>query len=169
MYDSTLPDTAEYARRYEHLIDIWDAVATVPAFITIRRADQIVPTPTPVLDNAQTNDDLGSPNADVSSWAWTLAFRVIAARNSTTRELVDEYKILDAAVGDATGTAAVVKVRWYDAPKTGTVGDPAGAWEGDATVAIAPVDEGSLERWAVTLTGKGPATRLATNPFEGRV
>ena len=27
---------------------------------------------------------------------------------------------------------------------------------------------GSLERWAVTLTGKGPASRLSSNPFDGR-
>jgi hypothetical protein len=168
-YDSTLPAGAEYARRYEHLIDIWDASATPsPAFITIRRADQVVKTFTPVLDNAQTNDDLGSANSDVSAWNWTLAFRVIAARDSTTQALVDEYAILDAAVGDAIGTAAVVRVRFYHAPATGTVGDPEGAWEGDATVAIAPVDDGSLERWAVTLTGKGPAVRLPANPFDGR-
>ncbi|MDR7385208.1 hypothetical protein [Promicromonospora iranensis] len=169
MYDSTLPDTAEYARRYEHLIDIWGANLTTPAFITIRRADQVVKTFTPVLDNAQTNDDLGSTNQDVSAWNWTLAFRVIPARVKATQELVDEYEILDAAVGDAVGTDAVVRVRFYHAPKEGTVGDPRGAWEGLATVAIAPVDDGQTERWAVTLTGKGPATRLAGNPFVGRV
>jgi len=172
-YSSALPAGAEYARRYEHLIDIWDpSVDNDPdpdgAFITIRRADQVVRTFTPVLDNAQTNDDLGSANQDVSAWNWTLAFRVIPARNSTTQELVDEYAILDAAQGDAIGSAAVVRVRFYHAPAEGSVGDPEGAWEGEATVAIAPVDDGSLERWAITLTGKGPATRLASNPFDGR-
>lgn len=169
MYDSTLPAGTEYARRYEHLIDIWDASATPEAaFITIRRADQVVKTFTPVLDNAQTNDDLGSTNSDVSAWNWTLAFRVIPGRVTATQALVDEYAILDAAVGDAIGSAAVVRVRFYHAPATGTVGDPEGAWEGEATVAIAPVDDGSLERWAVTLTGKGPAARLSSNPFVGR-
>lgn len=167
-YSSALPAGVEYARRYEHLIRIWDASLTTPAFIYVRRADQIVYTPTPVLDNAQTNDDLGAPNSDVSSWGWTLAFRVIPARDSATRELVAEYKILNAAIGDAIGSAAVIKAQWFDAPKEGTVGDPDGAWEGDATVAIAPVDDGALERWAVTLTGKGPATRLSSNPFDGR-
>jgi len=173
VYDSTLPDTAEYARRYEHLIDIWDPTVDNGEdpdgwFITIRRADQVVKTFTPVLDNAQTNDDLGSTNSDVSAWNWTLAFRVIPARVKATQGLVDEYAILDAAQGDAIGSDAVVRVRFYHAPATGNVGDPKGAWEGEATVAIAPVDDGSLERWAVTLTGKGPATRLASNPFAGR-
>jgi len=167
-YSSTLPAGSEYARRYEHLIDIWDASADPDAYITIRRADQVVPTFTPVLDNAQTNDDLGSANQDVSAWNWTLAFRVIPARDSTTQALVDEYAILDAAVGDAIGTAAVVKVRFYHAPKEGSVGDPEGAWEGEATVAKAPVDDGSLERWAITLTGKGEPRRLSSNPFAGR-
>jgi len=167
-YDSSLPATAEYGRRYEHLIDIWDASLVTPAYITIRRADQIVPTMTPVLDNAQTNDDLGAANADVSAWSWTLAFRVIPARLASTQELVDEYAILNAAFGDAIGTAATVKVRWYNAPKTGTVGDPEGAWEGVGTVNIAPVDDGSLERWAITITGQGLATRLSSNPFAGR-
>ncbi|GAB3166897.1 hypothetical protein GCM10027059_26530 [Myceligenerans halotolerans] len=168
-YDSSLPAGAELARRYEHLIDIWDESLATPAYISIRRADQVVPTFTPVLDNAQTNDDLGAANSDVSAWNWTLGFRVIPSRDSTTQALVDEYGILSAAVGDAIGTVAVVKVRFYHAPKTGTVGDPKGAWEGDATVAIAPVDDGSIERWQVTLTGKGSPTRLATNPFDGRV
>lgn len=168
-YDSSLPAGTEYARRYEHLIRIWDENATPePAFIYVRRADQIVYTPTPIRDNAQTNDDLGSPNEDVSGWGWTLAFRVIPARITATRELVDEYKILNAAVGDAIGSAAVIKAQWFDAPAEGAVGDPDSAWEGDATVAIAPVDDGSTERWAVTLTGKGPAVRLAANPFDGR-
>lgn len=167
-YSSALPTGAEYARRYEHLIDIWDASLTTPAYITIRRADQVVPTFTAVLDNAQTNDDLGSANQDVSAWNWSLAFRVIPARNSTTQALVSEFAILDAAVGDAIGTDAVVKVRFYHAPKEGSVGDPEGAWEGNATVAIAPVDDGSLERWAVTLTGKGSPVRLSSNPFAGR-
>lgn len=171
MYDSTLPDTAEYARRYEHLIDIWDPTGGTEsdgAWLTIRRADQVVRTFTPVLDNAQTNDDLGAANSDVSANNWTLAFRVIPARVKATQALVDEYALLDAAVGDAIGSDAVVRVRFYHAPATGTVGDPKGAWEGQATVAIAPVDDGSLERWAVTLTGKGPATRLPANPFAGR-
>ncbi len=171
MYDSTLPAGAEYARRYEHLIDIWDPTGgdeSDGAWLTIRRADQVVKTFTPVLDNAQTNDDLGSTNQDVSAWNWTLAFRVIPARVTSTQALVDEYALLDAAQGDAIGSAAVVRVRFYHAPATGSVGDPKGAWEGEATVAISPVDDGSLERWAVTLTGKGPAERLASNPFAGR-
>lgn len=169
MYDSALPATATYGRRYEHLIDIWDEAADPdPAFITIRRCDQVVPTMTPVLDNAQTNDDLGAANADVSAWSWTLAFRTIAARIAATRVLVAEYGILNAAVGDAIGAAAVVRVRWYNAPATGIVGDPEGAWEGVGTVAIAPIDDGSLERWGVTITGQGPATRLSANPFVGR-
>jgi hypothetical protein len=170
MYDSNLPATAEYGRRYEHLIDIWDAAAEAGAgaFITIRRCDQIVPTMTPVLDNAQTNDDLGAANQDVSAWSWVLAFRTIFARLSATQELVDEYAILDAAFGDAVGSAATVRVRWYNAPKTGTVGDPSGAWEGVGTVALVPVDDGNLERKAVTITGQGPAVRLGSNPFVGR-
>lgn len=172
-YSSALPAGAEYARRYERLINIWDAtVDNDPdpdgGFIPIRRVDQIVPTMTPVQDNAQTNDDLGAANLDTSAWSWTLAFRCIAARNSTTQILVDEFRILDAAYGDAIGSDAVVRVQWYHAPKTGTVGDPKGAWEGVGTVAIAPVDDGNLERWAVTITGQGPALRLASNPFDGR-
>lgn len=169
-YNPALPAGAQYAKRYEHLIDLWNPAATpAPAFITVRRADTIISTPTPVLENAQTNDDLGSANSEVTAWDWLLTYRVIAARNSTTQELVDEYAILDSAVGDAIGDDAVVRARWYHAPKIGDVGDPRGAWEGLFTVAIAPVADGNLERWAVTMTGKGPATRLATNPFDGRV
>lgn len=168
-YSSALPAGAEYARRYERLINIFDAAANAGAggFVPIRRVDQIVPTMTPVQDNAQTNDDLGSANLDTSAWDWVLAFRCIAARDSATQVLVDEFKILDAAYGDAIGTAATVQVQWYHAPKVGIVGDPSGAWEGTGTVAIAPVDDGNLERWAVTITGKGPAVRIA-NPFDGR-
>lgn len=169
-YDSSLPAGAEYARRYERLINIFDASADdgEGAYIPIRRVDQIVPTMTPVLDNAQTNDDLGADNSDVSAWSWTLAFRVIAARDKDTQELVDEFAILDSAFGDAIGTDATVQVQWYHAPKTGSVGDPKGAWEGVGTVAIVPVDDGQLERWQVTITGKGPARRMASNPFDGR-
>lgn len=178
-YDPTLPAGSTLGKSFEYGVDVFDgpaaealtAPASDPRWLPVRRAYGINPTMTPITQDAQTYDDKGSPNADVSAWSFTLALSALVNRSSTTGELVPELRVLHDRYGDKINDAAVVGVRWYHKPADGSTPDPRDAFRGLATVALTRANvgpDGANEAWNLTLTGKGYATRI-NNPFTGWV
>ena len=168
-YDPTLPAGSTLGKSYEYGVDVDTGAGGLADAIwqAVRRIFNVLPTMTPVTQDAQTYDDLGSPNADVSAWSWTLAWSVYVNRANGT--LPAELLALQARFGDKKGEAAKIRVRWYHKPSDGTTPDPAEAFEGVGTVAIVRgnIDPTGLnEMWNVTITGTGYAVRIP-NPFEG--
>lgn len=168
-YDPTLPAGATLRKSYEFGVDVNVGSSGTPSWQPTRRIFNVQPTMTPITQDAQTYDDEGAPNADVSAWSWVLAYSVYVNRDSATGVLPPELAALQARYGDAIAENAVIGVRWYDKPSDGRAPDADQAWQGVGTVAIVRgnIDPtGANERWDVTITGKGKAVRI-TNPFDG--
>lgn len=167
----TLPTGASLGKSFEYGIDVNTGTVEAPVWTPVRRISNFVPSPTAVTQDSQTYDDFGAPNADVSGWAWTLAFSVLVNRVAVTG-LVPELKALfGRQVPEAKGTAATIMVRWYHKPEDDLLIDPDDAFEGTATVGIVRANagpEGTNEQWNVTLTGKGPHKSIE-NPWTGWV
>lgn len=177
-YSPTLPAGSTLGKSYEYGFDVYNGTASAglvasasdPLWLPVRRALNVVPTMTPVTQDAQSYDDKGAPNADVSAWSWTLGAAAYVNRSATTGEPVAELKVLQLRVGDTKGETAQVAVRWYHKPSDGSTADPNEAFIGIATVAYTRNNagpEGTNEQWGLTLTGVGFATRLSANPFSG--
>jgi hypothetical protein len=169
-YTPDLPDGYDLSKSYEYGVEVAapPAAAAQPVWLPVRRAKDINPTMTPITQGAQTYDDLGSPNDDVSAWSFVVAFNALVNRSRTTGELVPELKLLRDRVGK-TGADATVLVRWFHKPAGGDAPDPDEAYQGLATVGWVRNQtgaEGTNEEAGITLTGKGPARRIP-NPFEG--
>ncbi|GAB2457523.1 phage tail tube protein [Xylanimonas ulmi] len=173
-YDPSLPAGSTLGKSFEYGVDVDTAAAGVatPVWQAIRRIFNVVPTMTPITQTAQTYDDLGSPNDEVTAWSWSLAFSVYVNRALETGSLLPEIKALFDRYGDKRGDKAVAHVRWYHKPaESDATPDPSDAFEGRCTVAIVRGNagpDGANEMWNITLTGKGYATRIE-NPFEGWV
>lgn len=176
-YSPTLPAGSTLGKSFEYGFDVYDGSAsaglaaspTDPLWLPVRRALNVVPALTPVTQDAQSYDDKGAPNADVSAWSWTLAAAAYVNRSATTGEPVAELKVLQTRVGDTKGEDAKVAVRFYHKPSDGSTPDPNESFIGVATVAYTRNNagpEGTNEQWGLTLTGVGFATRIA-NPFTG--
>lgn len=176
-YSPTLPAGSTLGKSFEYGVDVFDgtaaesltALATDPRWLPIRRALNVVPAMTPITQPAQSYDDKGSPNDDVSAWSWTLGMAAFVNRSATTGEPVPELKVIQGRYGDKIADAAKVGVRYYHKPADGSTPDPAEAFQGIATVAYTRNNagpEGTNEQWGITLTGVGYATRIA-NPFTG--
>ncbi|MFD2792585.1 phage tail tube protein [Promicromonospora vindobonensis] len=176
-YSPTLPAGSTLGKSFEYGVDVFDgtaaesltALATDPRWLPIRRALNVVPAMTPITQPAQTYDDKGSPNDDVSAWSWVLALAAFVNRSATTGQPVPELKVIQDRYGDKIGENAKVGVRYYHKPADGSTPDPAEAFQGVATAAYTRNNagpEGTNEQWGITLTGVGYATRIA-NPFTG--
>jgi hypothetical protein len=177
VYDPTLPAGASLGKSFEYGFDVFDgpalealtAAANDARWLPVRRAFNINPAMTPITQDAQTYDDKGSPNADVSAWSFVLNASALVNRSATTGEVVPELRVLQQRYGDKSGDDAVVGVRWYHKPADGSAPDPNEAFHGLATVGIVRANvgpNGANESWNLTLTGKGYARRIA-NPFTG--
>lgn len=176
-YSPTLPAGSTLGKSFEYGFDVYNGSASAgltasdsdPLWLPVRRALNVVPNTTPITQDAQSYDDLGAPNADVSAWSFTLAAAAYVNRSATTGEPVPELKVLQLRVGDTKGEDAKVAVRWYHKPSDGSTPDPNEAFKGVATVAYTRNNagpEGTNEQWGLTLTGVGFAVRMA-NPFTG--
>ena len=164
-----LPAGSTLGKSFEYGLDVNLGSTAVPNWQSVRRISGFQPTPTPTTQDAQTYDDLGAANADVTGWSWTLAFNVQVNRNIVSGLYLPEIEALLARTRpSAKGAAAVVEVRWYHKPETGAA-NPTDAGQGFATVAYSRQNtgpNGEIEVLSVTLTGKGPYTEIA-NPFTG--
>jgi hypothetical protein len=166
----TLPAGYTIGKSFEHGLDVNLGSLAVPNWQEVRRISGFQPTDTPTTQDAQTYDDLGAINQDVTGWSWALAFNQQVHRSQTTGLYLPETEYLLARAGhpDAKGADAVAHVRWYHKPETGTP-NPSEAFEGFGTVAktrqnVGP--NGEIDVYGFSLTGKGPKTPI-TNPFAG--
>lgn len=164
-----LPAGTTLGKSFEYGLDVNLGTESVPNWQSVRRISGFQPTPTPTTQDAQTYDDLGAANSDVTGWSWTLAFNVQVNRSITTGLYLPEIEALLARTRPtAKGADAVIDVRWYHKPETGEP-NPTDAGRGVATVAYTRVNtgpNGEIEQLSVTLTGKGPYTEIA-NPWAG--
>jgi len=164
-----LPAGTTLGKSFEYGLDINLGTSASPIWQPVRRISGFQPTPTPTTQDAQTYDDLGATNSDVTGWSWALAFNVQVNRSITTGLYLEEVEALLARTKpSAKGEAAVIEVRWYHKPEAGTA-NPNDAGQGVATVAYTRQNTGpagEIEVLSVTLTGKGPAEEIA-NPFTG--
>lgn len=165
-----LPAGVTVGKSYEYGADINIGTPGDPTWQPVRRMSGLNPQWTPATQEAQTYDDLGSENSEVTGWSWVLAFIAQVNRSVTTGLYLEEIEALLARVGRASakGEGAVIEVRWYHKPESGAA-NPTDAFQGAATVGISRQQtgaEGAIEQIAFTLTGKGPAEQIA-NPFTG--
>lgn len=166
----SVPVGTTLGKSYEYGIDIDTAYpGSTPAWQSIRRIADLQPGVTPKTQDAQTYDDFGSSNADKVGEDWGASFNVLGNRSATTGKFLPEVEAIMAATRpSAKGEAAVLHVRYYHKPESGTP-DPTDAYEGYATVAVSRANtgaDGAVERLSVTLTGKGPRIEIV-NPFTG--
>ena len=164
-----LPAGTTLGKSFEYGLDINLGTESSPDWQTVRRISGFQPTPTPNTQDAQTYDDLGSANSDVTGWSWALAFNVQVNRSITTGLYLPEIEaILARTKPSAKGANAVIEARWYHKPETGEP-NPTDAGRGIATVTYTRQNtgpNGEIEVLAITLTGKGPHEEIA-NPFAG--
>lgn len=165
----TLPAGTSLGHSYEYGLNINIGSIASKVWQALRRASDIQVTPTPKTQPAQTYDDLGADNADVTAWNAQISFTVQANRNTTTGEYLPEVEALLARTRpDAKGDLAVIEVQWYDKPETGTPNqDDAG--QGLFTVAVSRGNvsaDGAVATFNFTLTSKGSPSAI-TNPWTG--
>lgn len=164
-----LPAGSTLGKSFEYGLDVNLGTFEVPSWQSFRRISGFAPTYTPTLQDAATYDDLGSPNEDVTAWAFALAFIAQVNRAFSTGEYLPEVEYLLARTRpSAKGSLAVADVRWYHKPETGTP-NPLDAGRGFCTVQYTRQNtgaEGAIEQFAFSLTGKGPYTPIS-NPFAG--
>jgi hypothetical protein len=165
----TLPAGFTLGKSFEYGLDVNLGTSETPNWQPVRRISGFQPTPTPTTQDAQTYDDLGAINNDVTGWSWALAFNVQVNRSVTTGLFLPEVEALLARTKPtAKGADAVVEVRWYHKPESGEP-NPGDAGQGIATVAYTRQNtgpNGEIEVLSVTLTGKGPY-EVISNPFAG--
>ncbi|WP_439593890.1 phage tail tube protein [Microbacterium sp.] len=163
----TLPAGSTIGKSYEYGLDVNLGTFGSPIWQPFRRISGFQPSPTPTTQDAQTYDDYGATNSDVTGWSWTLAFLAQVNRSITTGLYLPEVEYLNARTRpSAKGEAAVADVRWYHKPEVG-VANPTDAGRGFCTVAYTRQNTGpggEIEQLAYTLTGKGAYTEIA-NPF----
>lgn len=164
-----LPVDYSLALSHEHGLDINVGTHETPDWQPARRISAFAPAPGQIRQNAQTYDDQGSPNEDVTGTSWVLSFNIQANRSQTTGKHLPEVEALLARTKpSAIGRDAEIEVRWYHKPDKGTP-DPDDAQQGVATVGYSRVNtgpDGATEQYAITLTGKGQAEEIP-NPFTG--
>jgi len=164
-----LPAGTTLGKSFEYGLDVNLGTTASPNWQPVRRISGFNPTPTPTTQDAQTYDDLGAQNSDVTGWSWALAFNAQVNRAVSTGLYLSEIEALLARTKPtAKGESAVIEVRWYHKPETGEP-NPTDAGRGFATVSYTRQNtgpEGTIEVLAFTLTGKGPY-EVIENPFAG--
>ncbi|WP_374978096.1 phage tail tube protein [Microbacterium trichothecenolyticum] len=164
-----LPAGTTLGKSFEYGVDVNLGTYADPLWQSIRRLLGYQPTDTPTTQDAQTYDDQGAPNNDVTGWGWGLAFNVQVHRFLNTGLFLPEVEyLLDRTRPHSVGELAVADVRWYHKPAEGTP-NPNDAGRGLATVAktrqnIGP--GGEIEMFGFSLSGKGAYEEIA-NPFTG--
>lgn len=164
-----LPTGTVLGKSFEYGLDVNVGTAESPTWQSFRRISGFQPTPTPTTQDAQTYDDLGAPNTDVTGWGMNLAFVAQVNRLATSGLYLPEVEKLLAATGSGSvGESAVIEARWYHKPSEG-VPNPTDAGRGYFTVGYTRQNTGpggEIEQFAFTLTGKGEYEKI-TNPWLG--
>lgn len=164
-----LPAGTTLGKSFEYGVDINLGTYGAPSWQPVRRMSGFQPTDTPVTQDAQTYDDQGSPNSDVTSWGFGHAFNVQVNRSLTTGLYLPEVEALLARTRpSAVAELATIDYRWYHKPAVGTP-NPTDAGRGLATVAKSRQNTGpggEIEVFGFTLSGKGSYEEIE-NPFTG--
>lgn len=164
-----LPTGTTVGKSFEYGLDVNTGTTAVPVWTPVRRISAFQPTPSAITQDAQTYDDLGAPNSDVTGWGWSLSFNAQVNRSLTTGRYLEEIEaLLGRTRPSSKGEGAVIEVRWYHKPETG-MANPDDAGQGVGTVSYTRQNtgaEGSIEVFAFTITGKGPYEQI-DNPFAG--
>lgn len=164
-----LPAGATLGKSFEYGLDLNLGPTLAPFWQAFRRISGFQPTPTPTSQDAQTYDDRGAPNNDITGWSINLAFIAQVNRILSTGLYLPEVEAILARTGpESTGELAVIEARWYHKPALGAP-NPTDAGQGFFTVSAQRQNTGpagEIEQLAITLTGKGEYWKIA-NPFVG--
>lgn len=161
-----LPAGTSLGKSFEHGIDVNLGTYATPQWQPIRRISGWAPAYGRVTSDVTTYDDLGSTNEEITGRSFSAAFTVQGNRSTTTGLYLPELERILAAA-KAKGEAAVLDVRWYHKPETGTP-NPNDAGRSFVTVDVTRQNTGNaeVEAFSVSLTGKGEVESIA-NPFTG--
>lgn len=161
-----LPGGTVLGKSFEYGIDINLGLIGTPAWQPFRRISAFAPTFNEVTESVTSYDDLGAPNEDVTGRGFATSFTIQGNRSESTGLYLPEVEALLAA-SRAKGEAAVVDVRWYHKPETGTP-HPTDAGRSRVRVSMTRQNTGDAQNeiFNVTLTGKGEFEQIA-NPFTG--
>jgi hypothetical protein len=164
-----LPAGTTIGKSFEYGIDLNLATYAGPSWQPIRRMSGYQPADTETTQDAQTYDDLGSPNNDITARGFGHSFNVQVNRNLVSGLFLPEVEALLARTKPlAVGELAVIDYRWYHKPAVGAP-NPNDAGRGFATVAKTRQNtgpNGEIEVLGFTLTGKGSYEEIP-NPFLG--
>lgn len=165
----TLPAGTTIGKSFEYGIDVNLGTYANPIWQPVRRVVNYQKNDTETTQDAQTYDDLGSPNSDVTARGFGHAIGVQVNRALGTGKYLPEVEALNARTRPgAVGDLAVIDYRWYHKPAVGTP-NPTDAGRGFATVAATRANTGpggEIEVTNYTLTGKGSYEEIP-NPFTG--
>lgn len=161
-----LPAGTVLGKSYEHGIDVNLGTYASPSWQPLRRMSGWAPTFPAVTTDVATYDDRGATNEHVTGRGFASSFTVQGNRSTTTGLYLPELEAIIAA-GRAKGEAAVLDVRFYHKPESGTP-SPNDAGRAQVTVEVTRQNTGNAETevFSVTLTGKGEYEPIE-NPFQG--
>lgn len=169
MTNVPLPAGTTIGKSFEYGVDINLGTYGDPSWQPVRRMLNFQNADTETTQDAQTYDDLGAPNSDVTARGFGHSFGVQVNRSLATGLYLPEVEALNARTRPgAIGDLAVVDYRWYHKPAVGTP-NPNDAGRGFATVAKTRANTGpggEIEVINYTLTGKGSYEEIP-NPFTG--
>lgn len=161
-----LPNGTSQAKSYEWGLDVNLGTSAAPNWQSVRRMSAFAPTFPKTTEPNTSYDDLGAPNEAVTGRGFAAAFTVQGNRSQTTGLLLPELEAIVAAA-KAKGAAAVLEVRWYHKPETGTP-SPNEAGQALVTVEATRQNTGDAQNevYSVSFTGKGTFDPIA-NPWAG--
>lgn len=166
MNKTPLPAGTTLGKSFEHGLDINLGTFEAPIWQPLRRMSGWAPVFARVTSDVTTYDDQGDTNEDVTGRTFSAAFTAQGNRSQVTGKLLPELdKIIQAA--RAKGEAAILDVRFYHKPETGTP-DPDDAGRAFVTVEATRQNTGNSESevYSISLSGKGPYEPIE-NPFTG--
>ena len=166
MAPQPLPAGTTLGQSFEYGLDVNLGTYASPNWQPVRRISDWAPTYPKVTADTATYDDRGAPSEDVTGRGFAGAFTVQSNRSITTGLYLPEIEAFLAA-SRTKGSAAVLDVRFYHKPDSGTA-HPTDAGRAFVTVEITRQNTGNadVEKFSVSLTGKGEYTPIA-NPFTG--
>ncbi|WP_417555592.1 phage tail tube protein [Microbacterium sp.] len=162
----SLPASTTLGKSYEYGLDVNLGTYAAPIWQPVRRMSAWQPATPPITTDVASYDDLGSPNEDVTGRGFNASFTVQGNRSLTTGLYLPELEAMVAAA-KAKAEGAVLDVRWYHKPETGTP-HPTDAGRASVTVEItrSNTDNTGIEVKSITITGKGEFEQI-NNPFQG--
>ncbi|WP_020097385.1 phage tail tube protein [Microbacterium sp. 11MF] len=161
-----LPAGTVLGKSYEHGIDINLGTYASPSWQPVRRMSGWAPTFPKVTTDVTTYDDRGATNEEVTGRGFAADFTVQGNRSTTTGLYLPELEAIVAAAR-AKGEGAVLDIRFYHKPETGTP-SPNDAGRAQVTVELSRQNTGNAETetFAISLAGKGEYEPIE-NPFQG--